>query len=55
MQLKSKQSDKYDGKRYFQTIDNWIASVDSYFALTKAEPPEIYHYLSIAFISNAAT
>ena len=55
MQLKPKQPDKYDGKRDFQTIDNWIASVDSYFALTKAEPPEIYHYLNTIFTGNAAT
>jgi len=55
MQLKPKQPDKYDGKRDFQTIDNWIASVDSYFALTKAEPPEIYHYLNTVFTGNAAT
>jgi hypothetical protein len=45
MQLKPKQPDKYDGRRDFQTIDDWIASVDSYFALTKAEPPEIYPFL----------
>ena len=55
MQLKPKQPDTYDGKRDFQTIDNWIASVDSYFALTKAEPPEIYHYLNTVFTGNAAT
>src|SRR5208282_5682611 len=55
MQLKPKQPDNYDGKRDFQTIDNWIASVDSYFALTKAEPPEIYHYLNTVFTGNAAT
>src|SRR5208282_5145235 len=54
MQLKPKQPDKYDSKRDFQTIDNWIASVDSYFALTKAEPSEIYHYLNIVF-TDAAT
>ena len=55
MQLKPKQPDTYDGKRDFQTIDNWIASVDSYFTLTKAEAPEIYHYLNTVFTGNAAT
>jgi hypothetical protein len=55
MQLKPKQPDTYDGKRDFQTIDNWVASVDSYFALTKAKPPEIYHYLNTIFTGNAAT
>ena len=55
MQLKPKQPDNYDDKRDFQTIDNWIASVDSYFALTKAESSEIYHYLNTIFTGNAAT
>jgi len=53
--LKPKQPEKYNGKRDFQTIDNWVASVDSYFALTEAEPPAIYHYLNTIFTGTAAT
>ena len=55
MQLKPKQPEKYNGKRDFQTIDNWIALVDSYFALTGVEPLAIYHYLNTIFSSNAIT
>ena len=55
MQLKPKQPDKYDGKRDFQTIDNWVSSVDSYFALTEAEPPTIFYYLNTIFTGDAAT
>jgi len=55
MQLKPKQLEKYNGKRDFQTIDNWIALVDSYFALTGVEPPAIYHYLNTIFSSDTAT
>ena len=55
MQLKPKQPEKYNGKRDFQTIDNWVASVDSYFALTEAEPPAVYHYLNTIFTGDAAT
>ena len=54
MQLKPKQPEKYNGKRDFQVIDNWITSVDSYFALTHAEPPDIYHYLNTIFSDEAA-
>ena len=54
MQLKSKQPEKYNGKRDFQVIDNWITSIDSYFALTHAELLDIYHYLNTIFSSEAA-
>src|SRR4030095_1421492 len=54
MHLKPKQPDKYNGSRDFQVIDNWITSVDSYFALTNAQPPQIYHYLNTIFTSEAA-
>ena len=46
LQLKPKQSEKYNGKRDFQIIDNWITSIDSYFTLTHAEVLDIYHYLN---------
>jgi hypothetical protein len=55
LQLNPKQPEKYDGKRDFQVIDNWITSVDSYFALTHAEAPDIYHYLNTILIGEAAT
>jgi hypothetical protein len=35
MQLKPKQPEKHNGKRDFQVIENWIASVYGYFALTE--------------------
>ena len=55
MQLKPKQSEKYNDKRNFQVIDNWIISVDNYFALIHAEFLDIYHYLNIIFSGEAAT
>ena len=53
--LKPKQPEKHDGSRDFQKIDNWIASMDSYFAITEAARPLIYHYLNTIFIDEAAT
>jgi hypothetical protein len=53
--LKPKQPERYNGSRDRQVIDNWISSVDSYFALTRAQPPDIYHYLNTIFVDNAAT
>lgn len=55
MLLKPKQPDKDNGKRDFRTIDSWIVSVSSYFALTEAETPAIYHYLNTLFTGDAAT
>ena len=55
LQLKPKQPKKYNGKWDFQVIDNWIISVDSYFALTRAEPLDIYHYLNTVLSGEAAT
>ena len=55
MHLKPKQPEKYDGKHDFQTIDNWVASMDSYFAITEARPPLIFHYLNTIFTGEAAT
>ncbi len=54
MQLKPKQPEKYNGNRDFQVIDNWITSVDSYFALTNAQPPQIYYYLNTILTGEAA-
>lgn len=55
LQLKPKQPERYNGSRNRQVIDNWIASVDSYFALTNAQPPNVYHYLNTIFVDDAAT
>jgi hypothetical protein len=55
MHLKPKQPEKYNGARDFQRIDNWVASMDSYFAITDAQPPLIYHYLNTIFTDEAAT
>jgi hypothetical protein len=55
MHLKPKQPEKYNGTRDFQRIDNWVASMDSYFAITDAQPPLIYHYLNTIFTDEAAT
>lgn len=55
MQLKPKQPEKYNGSRDFQKIDNWVASMDSYFAITEAQPPYIFHYLNTVFTDEAAT
>ena len=54
MQLKPKQSEKYNNKWDFQVIDNWITSIDSYFALTHAEVLDIYHYLNTIFSGEVA-
>jgi len=55
MNLKPKQPEKYDGTRDFQKIDNWVAFMDSYFALTDAQPPYIFHYFNTIFTNEAAT
>jgi len=55
MHLKPKQPEKYDGSRDYQRIDNCVASMDSYFAITNAEPLMIYRYLNTIFVDGAAT
>ena len=55
MNLKPKQPERYDGTRDFQKIDNWVASMDSYFAITEAQPPLVFHYLNTIFTNEAAT
>ena len=52
LQLKPKQSEKYNGKWDFQVIDNWITSIDNYFALIHVEVLDIYHYLNIILIGE---
>jgi len=42
------------GTKDYTTIENWITSVNSYFALTGAKPPHIYHYLNTIFTEEAA-
>jgi hypothetical protein len=55
MHLKPKQPERYNGSRDTQTINNWIASINSYFALTSAVSPMIYHYLNIIFTGKATS
>jgi hypothetical protein len=45
---------RYSGVKDYTTIENWIASVNSYFALTNAKPPHVYHYLNTNFTDEAA-
>ena len=45
---------RYYGKRDHNVIEEWIASVGSYFVLTNAQPPYIYHYLNTLFAGEAA-
>jgi hypothetical protein len=52
--LKPKQPERYNGKRNYTTVENFITMVDSFFALTRAEPPQVYYYLSTLFIEDAA-
>ena len=53
-QLKPTRPTRYSGVKDYTTIENWIASVNSYFALTGAKPPQIYHYLNTNFTDEAA-
>ena len=44
----------YTGVKDYATLENWISSVDSYFCLTNARPPQIYYYLNTIFTGDAA-
>jgi hypothetical protein len=46
--------ERYNGTRNYTTIENFITMVDSFFALTQTEPPQVYYYLSTLFIGDAA-
>ena len=52
--LKPKQPEKFSGSRDQQAVISWITSVDSYFSLTNAEPPNVYHYLNTILAGEAA-
>jgi Ty3 transposon capsid-like protein/Zinc knuckle len=52
--LKPTRPTRYSGVKDYTTIENWIASVNSYFALTDAKPPHVYHYLNTNFTDEAA-
>jgi Ty3 transposon capsid-like protein/Zinc knuckle len=52
--LKPNRPIRYSGIKDYTTIENWIASVNSYFALTRAQPPNVYHYLNTIFTDEAA-
>jgi hypothetical protein len=52
--LKPNKPMRYYGKKDHNVVEGWIASVNSYFALTNAQPPYIYHYLNTIFAGEAA-
>ena len=52
--LKPTRPTRYSGIKDYTTIENWIASVNSYFALTGAKPPHVYHWLNTNFTDEAA-
>jgi hypothetical protein len=52
--LKPTKPSRYSGVKDYTTIENWIASVDSYFALTGAKAPHVYHYLNTNFTEEAS-
>jgi len=52
--LKPNRPARYSGTKDYTTIENWITSVNSYFALAGAKPPHIYHYLNTIFTEEAA-
>jgi hypothetical protein len=52
--LKPNRPARYSGTKDHTTIENWITSVNSYFALTGAKAPHIYHYLNTIFTDEAA-
>ena len=52
--LKPNRPVRYAGTKDYTIIENWIASVNSYFALTNAQAPHIYHYLNTIFTGDAA-
>ena len=53
-QLKPKQPEKFSGSRDHQVVTSWTTSVDSYFSLTNAAAPNVYHYLNTIFAGEAA-
>src|SRR5271170_2630724 len=52
--LKPNKPSKYSGAKDYNTIETWVAAVTSYFLLTNARPPYIYHYLVTLFGDEAA-
>ena len=55
LSLKPKQPEKFSRSRDQQAVISWITSVDSYFCLTNATPPNVYHYFSLYRSSPALT
>ena len=54
LSLKPKQPEKFSGSRDQQAVISWITSVDSYFSLTNAAHPNVYHYLNTILAGEAA-
>jgi len=53
-ELKPSKPRAFSGTKNYNIIENWISSVNSYFVLTNAQPPYVYHYLNTLFIGEAA-
>jgi Ty3 transposon capsid-like protein/Zinc knuckle len=54
MALKAHLPSKYAGQRDFNIIEAWICAVNSYFILSRAQPPFIYYVLSTFLEGDAA-
>ena len=53
--LKPQSPEHYNGKRDHMTVENFVTTVDSLFALTQTEPPNVYYYISTLLVGEAAT
>src|SRR5271163_410807 len=54
MAVKPKPPHRYNGKRNYNILETWIAAVNSYFILSKVEPPDIHYLLATFFDGEAA-
>jgi hypothetical protein len=52
--IKPVQPTAYNGVKDYATLENWISSVDSYFVLTNARPPQVYYYINTILVKDAA-
>jgi len=52
--LKPVRPPTYDGTKNYAILESWITAVNSYFFLTNAKLPEIYYYLNILLVKDAA-
>jgi hypothetical protein len=52
--VKPKSPHRYGGQRDYNIIETWIAAVNSYFILSKVDPPSIYYLLATFFEGDTA-